>query len=711
MAQWWEEWELRTLVLASLSAQYLLVWTAVLRKKYYLHPVSIVSFRLAHIGSDALAILALATLFNRQKNGPGCHYGRGSRDLELLWAPILVMHLGGQITITTYKIEDNEQWGRHMLTSLSKVTIALYVLYKSWSADDKRLLAATILLFVLVIIRSFQKALDLKKSSFDALRQASLSEEHVIRGSAVTEEESLAKFISDAKIFMDGSLERRSWEEYQQDLPRLSYQLFLDFPSPYADRLKILKKFWPLDRRSAYQAIQRALRAMTSFLYTKDDSALLAMISFVCTRSYHRPHVDFKSTLSAITSFLRNINYRAPHLDFKKAVASFNCRRWTQALAYATLVAAICLVHTSSHSKAHSSEDTRVTLVLFYGALVLELIYFCVQAVIPDGFSGVILQHSIIGQLANNRWRPNMLMLRRVAERFEWEDLVDQYFTYMKSSDSCEEITELVRQHVESGWKYIHDNETYRRFNDARGEWTLARKKYLLKLGWSIKRPFDETIILWHLATDLCFQHMTRSPDDRHCASRCKVISNYMMHLLVANPEMLMPGSRKSLFKKAYDKLKHILKDIHTKSRNEMEFIRGLIDKCHEGSAPASFIHDAWELAEFLSGDELDGNDLAQVTGRWEVIQGVWVEMLCFSAGRCRGYLHAQTLGGGVEFLSYVWVLLTYAGMETFPEKLQRREGQTVDGESSLHGGREDPAATTTSALEIEDWAHAALDV
>ncbi|XBJ05828.1 hypothetical protein VPH35_024538 [Triticum aestivum] len=569
-----------------------------------------------------------------------------------------------------------------------QVTIALYVLYKSWSADDKRLLAATILLFVLVIIRSFQKALDLKSSSFDALRQASLTEEHVIRGSAVTEEGSLANFIIEAKQFIDGRVERRSCEEDQQDLPGLSYQLFLDFPSPYPERVKILKKFWPLDPGSAYEATGRALCAMTSFLYTKDDSALLAMISFIRTGGYHRPLVDFKN-----------------------ALPSFICRRRTHALAYATLVAAICLVHTSSHSKAHSGEDTRVTLVLLYGALVLELIYFCVQAVIilfflrecvqavrPDGFSGVILQHGIIGQLANNRWRPNMLMLRRVAGRFNCKDLVDQYFTYMESSHSCEEITELVRQHVESGWKYIHDNETYRRFNDARGEWTLGRKKCLPRLGWSIKRPFDETIILWHLATDLCFQYMDRSRDDGHCASRCKVISNYMMHLLVANPEMLMPGSRKSLFTKAY----HELKNISTEPQDEIEFIQAAVHKCNQGYSDKSFIQDAWELAEFLLGDELGG----EVTRRWELIQDVWVEMLCFSAGRCRGYLHAQTLGGGVEYLSYVWVLLTYAGMETFPEKLQRREGQTVDGyyESLAPRGREDPAAATTSASETEDY-------
>nr|CAB3464023.1 unnamed protein product [Digitaria exilis] len=53
----------------------------------------------------------------------------------------------------------------------------------------------------------------------------------------------------------------------------------------------------------------------------------------------------------------------------------------------------------------------------------------------------------------------------------------------------------------------------------------------------------------------------------------------------------------------------------------------------------------------------------------WE---GVWVEMLCFSASRCRGYLHAKALSSGGEFLSYVWLLLSYMGMETFTERLQR---------------------------------------
>ncbi|KAF7012177.1 hypothetical protein CFC21_026396 [Triticum aestivum] len=636
MAQWWWEGrELRILVLASLSAQYFLVLFAGVRK-FHIPPWLRVSFRLAHIGSDALAIFTLATLFSRQKNGPSCSYARGSHSLELLWAPIVLMHLGGQVVITTYKIEDNEQWSRHILTSLSKVVVALYVFYKSWSSNDKSLLAATILLFFMVIIRCFQKALDLKSSSFNALRKASSSGISIIRGTYVTEKRRLDKFIKKARKVVHRDGPRGS----PADLPRLPYQLFLDFPCLYSDRVGILN-FWLLDPKSAYQAIERALSAMTSFLYTKDDTV-------------------------------------KPYLGSKEASATAVFRRCTQILAYATLIVAICLVQTSSQKKDYNSEDTWVTLVLLWGTFVLELVYLGVQTAFRDRFSGRVLQHSLIGLLAHNRRHSR---LRTIAGWLQCKDFLDDCW-HMKPIYSCEEITELVRQHVESLWKHcILDNETYSWHNDTRGEWTLTSKRCLGELGWSIRRPFDESIILWHLATDLCFQAIdlmfhgeVTSPDDRECARRCREMSNYMMHLLFDNPEMLMPGSRKSLFTRAYQELEDMLRYEEEARLNEDQITLLVFERCHRG-----ITGDALRLAESLLVDAYHGD----ATRMWKVIQGVWVEMLCFSAGRCRGYLHAETLGTGVEYLSYVWVLLAHAGMETFPEKLQR-EGLSVEGDDRV---------------------------
>ena len=100
----------------------------------------------------------------------------------------------------------------------------------------------------------------------------------------------------------------------------------------------------------------------------------------------------------------------------------------------------------------------------------------------------------------------------------------------------------------------------------------------------------------------------------------------------------------------------------------------------------------------------------------WAVIQGVWVEMLCFSAGRCRGYLHAKSLGNGGEYLSYVWLLLYYMGMETMPERMQRLELPTVGDTGDLVKTPTDeemddddkPAQATTAAPRRRRAIHAA---
>nr|CAB3460319.1 unnamed protein product [Digitaria exilis] len=80
---------------------------------------------MAYLAGDALAIYALATLFNRHKPQDQDH---GRSLLEVVWAPILLTHLGGVDGITAYNIEDNELWSRHLVTAVSQVTVAIYLI-------------------------------------------------------------------------------------------------------------------------------------------------------------------------------------------------------------------------------------------------------------------------------------------------------------------------------------------------------------------------------------------------------------------------------------------------------------------------------------------------------------------------------------------------------------------------------------------------------
>ncbi|CAO2141021.1 unnamed protein product [Urochloa humidicola] len=184
LVRWWEESQLRFLVLCSLFLQYYLFISAFLRK--YNIPSWLRFFTwLAYIGGDAIAIYALATLFNRHREGCAsqidkytqgwtCVYKSNSR-IEVIWAPILLMHLGGQDGITAYNIEDNELWRRHVLTALSQVTVAIYVFWKSWTSPSEETLLwkATLLVFAPGILKCFEKPWALKNASITSLTSMS----------------------------------------------------------------------------------------------------------------------------------------------------------------------------------------------------------------------------------------------------------------------------------------------------------------------------------------------------------------------------------------------------------------------------------------------------------------------------------------------------------------------------------------------------------
>ncbi|CAD6256657.1 unnamed protein product [Miscanthus lutarioriparius] len=115
--KFWQGNQLRILVVASLVIQWLLFVCAPFRQ-HRIPGLLRLFIWLAYLGSDAVAIYALATLFNSHRCDAGSSSSRPG--VELLWAPIMLVHLGGQDSITAYNIEDNELWRRHVLTAVSQ---------------------------------------------------------------------------------------------------------------------------------------------------------------------------------------------------------------------------------------------------------------------------------------------------------------------------------------------------------------------------------------------------------------------------------------------------------------------------------------------------------------------------------------------------------------------------------------------------------------
>jgi hypothetical protein len=474
-------------------------------------------------------------------------------------------------------------------------------------------LAAVILLFIPGICKCFERPLALKRASFNSL--ASSSSHPASRTETTDTEVELEEYIQKARDLVERNpsgyrfvVQRGEHRPYLDEFSRPD-NLFVDIANPYRHRLATLNSFWLLNDAGAYEQLQREISNVFYFFYTRDTSRFFS-------------------------AFTQHISVLLP-------------------IAYLFLLPASL----SRFKYLIKRVDVSVTDVLL---LVTYFLEYSIRKTWKsnDYWHNKVAQHNLVGFFARNK-RHSWLV--SIAGCLQCGDFLNQFWC-MEPSSSGEDITAKVRSHVKGGWmNYVLDAESYRKFCDVRGQMTLEREgcdQQVLRA--SLEKPFDETILVWHLATDFICLRLHHGGCG--VASLSRHISNYMMHLLFANSDMLMPGSRVNLLKTACGELEDILHGERLWLLDKEELVRKITERVGERQG---FVRDAWVLAQELMG-------LGGYWKMWDVISGVWVEMLCFSAGRCRGYLHAKSLGSGGEYLSFVWLLMAHGGMETFPERQQR---------------------------------------
>jgi hypothetical protein len=94
---------------------------------------------------------------------------------------MLLVHLGGPDTITSYSVEDNEMWSRHLLQLLTQLAVAFYASFRSWWSKDP-LIYVVIPIFVSGVIKYGERVLVLCLASSDQFRDSVNKERVALQG-------------------------------------------------------------------------------------------------------------------------------------------------------------------------------------------------------------------------------------------------------------------------------------------------------------------------------------------------------------------------------------------------------------------------------------------------------------------------------------------------------------------------------------------------
>ncbi|CBI35872.3 unnamed protein product, partial [Vitis vinifera] len=201
-------------------------------------------------------------------------------------------------------------------------------------------------------------------------------------------------------------------------------------------------------------------------------------------------------------------------------------------------------------------------------------------------------------------------------------------------------------------------------------------------LGWSIVDvEFDHSLLLWHIATDLCYPCDVDKSPDTNLKSRCEIskcLSEYMLYLLVMCPFMLPKGIGEFRFRDTYAEAKRFFQQRSKNISNRIEASTLLLGvdtevepKDVKGDKSKSVLFEACRLAKALKSLEMEMG----VEEKWMMVSEVWVEMLCYAASHCGWIQHGQELRRGGELLTHVCLLMSHLGLS---EQFQILEGENV---------------------------------
>lgn len=167
-----------------------------------------------------------------------------------------------------------------------------------------------------------------------------------------------------------------------------------------------------------------------------------------------------------------------------------------------------------------------------------------------------------------------------------------------------------------------------------------------------VNSSFEVSLLFWHSATEFLYEKTSKeeaTSDEKTYNARefSKVLSDYMMYLLVLKPTML---NSKANFR------------LETLRDEAKIYLQGKITPAMREKVSSSVYSAALDQAERMV-DKLQSLDYLK-DKKWEIVSKVWVELISYAACRSRSTrTHVQQVSNGGELFTFVWVLMAHFGL------------------------------------------------
>ncbi|KAL6606201.1 hypothetical protein ACP70R_041854 [Stipagrostis hirtigluma subsp. patula] len=641
-------WEIQLIVLLSFILQVFLFFTGSLRQGST-NGLLRGTIWLAYLGADMVAIYALGYLSRHQDNGTV-----DTHPLVFFWTPFLLIHLGGQDTITAFSMEDNKLWLRHLLNLVLEVSLALYVFWKSTSLrNNVQLLVPALLLFIAGIIKYGERTMALMYGSQNDDRKP---------GFKLNDQERI--------------LQRVKSDKYHE---LVYYALVSDQSVQYEY----------FQRRTAgYKIGEKPSNLDPAGL---NDSSLVAKL------------------LDVQLSLLYNDIYtKAALLRTRSGIL---VRFISQLCTVVALVIFAVMGKKQAASRLYGKADIVITYILFIGGILLEICaVFTVLMASPwtwlwledrryrrlawiswslarlpvtrPLWSGKMGQYSCVNYMgikdeSATLSQKVMSLMRKTATAIGVKDVRKKLFWVSKRLDCRYETVDdklmecVVREIRTIISEYDEDDD------DQQPRQWPHMMPFLQKLGSTFVTAFLSAVCQLHIVTEVILastsaDHMkSYSADAIAAAQMCKKLSNYMMYLVTAHPDaasLLQVTSIISL-ELALDMHLTATTATSTRKNSKDEILRATGDnlKANHGNYDCF----PWSMEQ-----------------REEVIKelaGIWVRLLIYAAGKSRTELHAAQLARGGELLTFVWLLMAQHDLGDVTFNRVELNGRPDDPRTNLH--------------------------